>query len=271
MKITVVSDLHLEQGYQELPGGEVLILSGDIAEAKYISQHHHSTKLVSSTPIHDFRCSEFFWHETTKYEKVFYVMGNHEHYHGRFQETYAILKRIIPKHITLLENDLFDYNGYMFLGATLWTDLNGGDPMTEWHVKGCMNDYRLITWADKVNNRYHKLYPAQTYNTHKESLRYFKEMLETHSNRKFVVVTHHAPSYQSISPRFADDRLGNGGYMSQLDNFILDHPNIVLWTHGHVHNPFDYYIGSTRVVCNPRGYMGLEETEHFNPNLTIEI
>jgi hypothetical protein len=36
----------------------------------------------------------------------------------------------------------------------------------------------------------------------------------------------------------------------------MDHPEIVLWTHGHMHDPFDYMIGSTRVVCNPRGYLG---------------
>ena len=46
MKVSLVSDLHLEFGYQEMPGGEVLILAGDIAEARSISKHHHSTKLI---------------------------------------------------------------------------------------------------------------------------------------------------------------------------------------------------------------------------------
>jgi hypothetical protein len=51
----------------------------------------------------------------------------------------------------------------------------------------------------------------------------------------------------------------NGGYRSDLDEFIMDHPEIVLWTHGHMHDPFDYVIGTTRVVCNPRGYAGHDE------------
>jgi hypothetical protein len=51
----------------------------------------------------------------------------------------------------------------------------------------------------------------------------------------------------------------NGGYRSELSEFILDHPQIKLWTHGHMHDPFDYMIGTTRVVCNPRGYAGHDE------------
>ena len=52
----------------------------------------------------------------------------------------------------------------------------------------------------------------------------------------------------------------NGGYHSDLSEFILDHPEIVLWTHGHTHEPMDYMIGTTRVVCNPRGYAGSEKS-----------
>ena len=50
----------------------------------------------------------------------------------------------------------------------------------------------------------------------------------------------------------------NGGYSSDLDQFVVDHPRICLWTHGHTHHEFDYMIGATRIVCNPRGYVGYE-------------
>jgi hypothetical protein len=39
----------------------------------------------------------------------------------------------------------------------------------------------------------------------------------------------------------------------------MDHPQIKLWTHGHTHEDFDYMVGSTRIVCNPRGYDAYEE------------
>jgi len=38
----------------------------------------------------------------------------------------------------------------------------------------------------------------------------------------------------------------------------LNHPQIKLWTHGHTHEEFDYMVGTTRVVCNPRGYINYE-------------
>ena len=75
---------------------------------------------------------------------------------------------------------------------------------------------------------------------------------------KYVVCTHHTPSYASIHPRYANSELMNGAYTSDLSEFILDHPKIKLWTHGHTHEDFDYMIGTTRVVCNPRGYSGYE-------------
>jgi hypothetical protein len=62
----------------------------------------------------------------------------------------------------------------------------------------------------------------------------------------------------------------NGGYHSELGNFIADRTQIKLWTHGHTHHCFDYVIGETRVVCNPRGYSGYEQTG-WNPNICIEV
>jgi hypothetical protein len=70
----------------------------------------------------------------------------------------------------------------------------------------------------------------------------------------------------------------NGAYHSDLTDIMLDNPHIKLWTHGHTHNAFDYMIGETRVVCNPRGYQSTrgdgsdwgEETD-WNPNLILEV
>jgi len=39
----------------------------------------------------------------------------------------------------------------------------------------------------------------------------------------------------------------------------MDHPQIKLWIHGHTHESFDYMVGDTRIVCNPRGYIGYEQ------------
>jgi hypothetical protein len=60
----------------------------------------------------------------------------------------------------------------------------------------------------------------------------------------------------STHPRYVGQDLMNGGYHSDLSEFILDHPQIVLWTCGHVHDPHMYYMGDTLVAANPRGYAG---------------
>ena len=272
MKINLVSDLHLEFGYQELPGGEVLILAGDIAEARSIQKHHHSTKLLSDSPIKEYRCSEFFAHECKKYEKVFYVMGNHEHYHGKFQDTYDTLKYMMPENVTLLENEVEEYRGVMFMGATLWTDLNRGNPITEFEVQNFMNDFRVITHrSDGPDPSYHKLRAAYTRGIHQRTLNYFKEQLEKNSDKTFVMITHHAPSFQSVNEKYKHEYHTNGGYASELGDFILNYKNVKYWVHGHMHNPVDYMVGDTRVVTNPRGYVGYEDGNGFDPNFTFEI
>jgi hypothetical protein len=83
--------------------------------------------------------------------------------------------------------------------------------------------------------------------------------IEGQFDEKFVVVGHHSPSKVSTKPQYENDYLLNGAYSSDLSEFILDHPQIKLWTHGHTHHEFDYNIGSTRIVCNPRGYHKYEE------------
>jgi hypothetical protein len=61
-----------------------------------------------------------------------------------------------------------------------------------------------------------------------------------------------------VHPKYAHDKIMNGAFASDLDDFIAYRPQIKLWTHGHTHEPFDYEIGTTRIVCNPRGYVGHE-------------
>jgi len=56
-----------------------------------------------------------------------------------------------------------------------------------------------------------------------------------------------------------------------LDQFILDRPGIKLWTHGHTHEDFDYMLGSTRVVCNPRGYINYEDRADRFMLKTVEV
>jgi Icc-related predicted phosphoesterase len=274
MKISLVSDLHLDiSGYCELPGGDVLILAGDICEARKFIKEHHSTKTLYPTgvPNKEFPCSEFFEHECAKYKKVFMVMGNHEHYGGRLDKTYNELLSRLPSNVTLLEDQVEEYNGVMFMGATLWTDLNKGDPITAMQLKHSMSDFRAITNHYPAKNLYHKLTPEHTAEVHHKTKQYFKMMLELNRDKPFVVITHHAPSFMSVHEKYKYETTMNGGFASSLEEFILDNENIRVWVHGHMHDPVTYYVGETRVVSNPRGYIPYEDTSHFDPAFTFNV
>ena len=196
-----------------------------------------------------------------------------------------------------LEKESVKIGDVTFIGGTLWTDMNKEDPMTMFHVQRRMNDFRIVrnsnrmvtrtvpiyeenllyTEDGKNGGRYTKdengfykeigkkkkeepstLCPEDVVPEFKAMVDYIRTVIEGKFDEKFVVVGHHAPSKQSTHPRYQHDTLMNGAYSSSLDEFILDHPQIKLWTHGHTHEDFDYMIGTTRVFCNPRGYIGHE-------------
>jgi DNA repair exonuclease SbcCD nuclease subunit len=273
MKISLASDLHLECGYQELPGGEVLILAGDICEARKFRQHFHATKTLypNGLPNKEYQCSEFFRVECAKYDKVFMVMGNHEHYGGYLQKTYNELLSMLPGNVTLLEDQAEEYNGVMFMGSTLWTDYNRGDPVSMMMAKQGMNDYRSIIQFNAVKSVYHKLTPDCIADVHFKTKQYFKTMLELNRDKPVVMITHMAPSFMSVNEKYKHDVHMNGCYASDLSDMILDNTNIKYWFHGHMHDRVNYTIGETRIVSNPRGYLGYEDTDQFDPNFTIEL
>jgi Icc-related predicted phosphoesterase len=87
-----------------------------------------------------------------------------------------------------------------------------------------------------------------------------KQFLETELAKPFegatVVVTHHSPSLRSVPGCFKHDML-SAAYTSHLDP-LVERFGAQLWIHGHVHDSRAYALGGTRVLCNPRGYDGIE-------------
>lgn len=270
MKINLVSDLHLDCGYQSLPGGEVLILAGDICEARDFKKEFHSTRLTDLVPG-TYKFYDFFYKECSKYDRVFYVMGNHEHYHGRFDRTYHELNSILPKNVKLLENECEEYNGVLFVGATLWTDCNNNNPLTINTLKYGMNDFKQIKNYYVHKDIYYKLTPEYTIGVNRKTREYFSQIVKEKSHRPVVIITHHAPSYMSIKEKYIREYHMNGAYASDLSNLILDNENIKYFVHGHMHDSSNYMIGNTRILSNPKGYIGYDLNENFDNNFSFEI
>ena len=305
MKIAVVSDIHLEFGdldFENTEGAEVLILSGDICVANDLDHNNIVSDVTyRSTRYHNFfeRCCERFPH-------VIYVLGNHEHYHGDYATTLAHIRSCLSRlqNLHVMEKESLTIGDTTFVAGTLWTDMNQGDLQTLGHMKGYMNDFRIIddsraevhykAWIIKdkptgmtdeewfalpfesrnemkFKTKTGKWTPEASVTEHKAMLHMIKTTVEADPRARYVVVGHHAPSKLSTKPRYQHDVLVNGAYSSSLDDFILDHPQIKLWTHGHMHDDFDYTIGSTRVVCNPRGYIKYEDRADKFELKTVEI
>ena len=268
MKIAVCSDLHLEFQDIELfntEGASVLILSGDILIAEDLHQHKDIPPTVTSpyAPYQNLgarqlaamRFRDFLARCSKEFQHVVYVAGNHEFYHGKWKASLQDLRDECDKfpNVYFLENDIKEIDDYTFVGATLWTDMNKNDPLTLYHLTSMMNDFKVIR---NDEHGYTKLRPAHAMYRHQQTLSYFKNVIDDRKDKKIVVVGHHSPSFQSCAEQYKNDTLMNGGYHSELSEFILDRPQIKLWTHGHTHVPFDYMLGDTRIVCNPRGYAG---------------
>jgi len=284
MKITLVSDLHLEfsdcYDIKNENNADVLILGGDIMIAEDLHDHPVVPSIYEygsfaelgrkQKRVQTFR--DFLTRMSNLFPHVIYIAGNHEFYNGKWVKGIQYLRETCAcyPNIHFLERDCVDIDDVTFVGGTLWTNMNKGDPLTLHAVRDMMNDFRIIKNDEKG---YTNLKPADTAIRHRQTLDYIKHVISERSDRKFVVVGHHSPSFQSVHESYKTETLMNGAYHSDLSEFILDHPQIKLWTHGHTHHCFDYVIGETRIVCNPRGYNsdGYSEDTGWNPNLILEI
>lgn len=258
MKIAVGSDLHVEFGDIILKNDDnvdLLILAGDICVINH---------LTKQTPYGDI--ARDFWKRVSfQFPKVLYVMGNHEHYGGDFAKSKRQFEQFCAANhiynIILMDKETVEIDGYQFIGGTLWTDFNDMDSHTMFNAQNAMNDYRGVkNTDDKVS---WKFLPKHALRDHCEMKRYLQTCMDNYKeagrlDNKIVVITHHAPSKQSIHEKYANDSLMNGNFASDLDQFIEANPQIQLWIHGHMHDPFDYDVFATRVLCNPRGYINYE-------------
>ncbi|OQX75744.1 MAG: hypothetical protein B6D64_11125 [Bacteroidetes bacterium 4484_276] len=246
MKLQILSDIHLEFQHFEIPqtDADVIILAGDTGIG---------TKGLE-------------WAGTyTSAKPVIYINGNHEYYRFAHPKLVNKMRDMAPAlNIQFLEKEEFVIGDVRFLGCTLWTDFNllGNIPLSLLDAGSGMNDFKLIRNSARGYSKFH---PNDSLVIHRESVYWLEKCLQE-TSQKTVVVTHHAPSIKSIPEQYLGSNL-NPAFASDLSELILTYqPN--LWIHGHIHTPSDYYIGKTRVICNPRGYPN-ENISGFVPDLVV--
>lgn len=252
MKLLIASDLHLELGEPWEPPPvdyDVLVLAGDIDAGTRGFERFRSQ---DSRPL-------------------VYVCGNHELYGRSLPAALDELRALSYGDSYFLENSSAVIDGVRFLGAMLWTDfeLHGLAKRREAMAVAAeqMRDYELI-YVSKDGPKATRLTPVDTLRLHQESRAWLTcELAKSHSGPT-VVVTHAAPSLQSIALRFRTDLI-SAAFASDLEALIEEYQP-TLWVHGHTHNHADYCLGRTRVIGNPRGYPG-ERFVGFRDGLVIEV
>jgi calcineurin-like phosphoesterase family protein len=240
----------------------VLILAGDIGIAKRPTTYKYFLEDMSE-----------------RFREVIMILGNHEHYGGNFPTTYTkIYEACLDfENVSILEKEAIWLDGVAFIGATLWTDMGNHDAQCIEQSKLWMNDYKTVRTGPSSEPWKRKLHPHDTVADHMNAKHYIFEEIKKQKaeGRKVVVIGHHLPSYLSVAEEFKGDPV-NGAYASELFEDIMDlgddQPEFFI--HGHTHSSFDYMIGNTRIVCNPRGYLTQDPSDlnpNFDPCLTFEV
>ncbi|MEY2333601.1 metallophosphoesterase [Acidithiobacillus ferrianus] len=249
MRIAYASDLHLEfdssltlftlTGLSTPAVGttaDVLVLAGDVDTIpEYYTEFLRKLRLAYAGP-------------------VIFVLGNHEYYHGIFPDDRQKYRDAIAhdRQAHLLENEAVIIQGVRFLGATLWTDFASGKQMR--NCRHMMSDFEVIhDGLAPCKGVSGSITPETILKVHQDSIAWLDGQFTHHPHDgPTVVITHHAPSYKSQHPRFAGSPI-SGGFCSNQEHRIQRwKPDV--WIHGHVHDPMNYRLGKTRVLCNPWGY-----------------
>ena len=253
VRLQVLSDIHLTGGAPAVPAtaADLVVLAGDIG-----------------------RPPEAIAWAATLGKPVLYVPGNHEFYGASLEGTLRELaSRAGGTNVRVLDDEAVVVDGVRFLGSTLWTDfrLDGdGEPretaMRE--ARRLVRDFSRIRARDGGDSTFT---PEQSVARHERHVAWLEARLAERHRGPTVVVTHHAPSPLSVHPRYAGSPL-NAAFVSDLSR-VAGGGRAALWIHGHTHDSFDYDLGGTRVVCNPRGYAkdGVNENPRFDAGLVVEV
>lgn len=255
-----MSDLHLEfAALTDLPGGDILILAGDIWLARDMPSKAQDADSRKRRKRYEKFCAE----ELAKYGRVLVITGNHESYSFNIDFMDNTIREFLAKHAPharLLSNETEVIDGVAFLGTPLWATCGVGSPMLEWAIGRQMNDFRLIRtskpppadWKMVMRNGERHFRPGDASLLHGRAVAWLQAELPKHEAA--VVIGHHAPSMLSANGHRYDTEDLDLAYCSNQHALIEAHPQATVWIHGHTHRAECYQIGSTKIVANPRGY-----------------
>lgn len=251
MKIRILSDLHctfqdFSEEFKEKKA-DLTVIAGDVRN--FTGTFYFLDSLIQTYPK----------------EKFVFVPGNHDFYgpgpssFEKMLESYEALCK--GTNVEFLYNKVYEVRGLQFFGGTMWSDfsslygLETRRILKDWYAFG-INDVSCIPgWSSEV-----------MLEENEKFMKSLREFLDVETTKKKIVVSHFAPNTGSIAEKFKSEVPWNSYWVNDVPEAW--EPN--LWIHGHCHTSFDYPLGLSRIICNPRGYRMKNENTMYNPNLIID-
>lgn len=243
MRAYVLSDLHYETyNYKfKIPTGDVLLVAGDCVNL--------------NNRVNRERAVEFLNRLSGNFEKVFYVLGNHEYFHMDVTEAHDVATEVLSGcGIELLDNSSSVYNGVKFIGSTLWSNCSNNESI-KYTVEHSVSDFKYI------KKHGYKLSMADVTKMNSAAKAYLADELAEGTG---VVVTHFSPSLRSAT---AEHSMYTDHYACNSIESLVSKAR--LWVHGHYHHSCSYLIDHTPVCCNPKG--GLDVNPDFAPCMALTL
>ena len=259
--IQVYSDIHIELWNKnpEIPvNAKYLFLVGDICQ------------------IYNPMFYPFLDYCSSRWEKVFYIPGNHEYYSQKnninaleFEYKYRIQERY--KNVFYLNNESIPLNDEINVyGTTFWTI----PPFrTTSEARNYIKDYHNISYFNQDRHESVNLDIKYVSKMSNDSFNKLHDYLRE-EKKKTIVVTHFPPTRQgTLSPYYlSQERLINS-YFTWPDNTIekFNVNNILCWVSGHTHWSYDFEKNGVRMIGNQLGYKSEVGKTRLNENGIYEI
>ena len=293
MKIRVFSDIHIDvnngfpftlrdkETFTLIPGD----VSGNVkGTAKWIQQNVHNGMFIVGN--HDPAYNDLGW--TIKKQKEYLAEKFPIDSSVTFMdEQVGVMSRLIPGTNVLVIGSTL-YTDYQYVGDFLERALADGNARRrengekEITALDCnmaaasrgLNDFRWAHVEDEFDDRGLKqryLRPDDYKKWFEVTFKKIDQLVHENHDKDIIVMTHHCPSPKCISERYVNNSM-NASYVSDLEQFIVDNPNIRAWVCGHVHSVTNTTVGDNGqiLLCNPRGYERDMENQNWTPNTFID-
>ena len=252
MKLQFASDLHLEfpenkeflKRYPLLPGGDVLLLAGDIVPFAVLDKH-----------------ADFFNYISDNFEITYWIPGNHEYYSSDISERSGSLNDAIKNNVFLVNNITAVQENIKFIFSTLWTSISSRN---QFEIRQRLSDFHAI----KHNRK--GLTPDHYKFLHEQCRSFLNEEISNAGHVKKVIVTHHVPTFLNYPEKYKGDNLNEAFAVEMHDEIIKS--NADLWIFGHHHcETRDFQIGSTTLTTNQLGYVKYNACPGFDTKKIITV